>query len=41
VEFLAVGSVDAEDLFVEGGLPVGVSVEELVVVGAEQEPVVD
>ena len=38
---MAVGSVDAKDLFVEGGLPVGVSVEEPVVVATEQEPVRD
>ena len=40
-EFAAVGSVDAQDLVVEGGGPGGMSVEESVVVGTEQDPVLD
>lgn len=40
-EFGVVGSVDAQDLVVEGGLPVGMSVEESVVVGTEEITVLD
>ena len=40
-EFAAVGSVDAQHLVFEGGGPVGMSVEESVVVGTEQTPVLD